>query len=70
MELMMQNVFTVVKGERSYSFIAPHGAPYGEAIDSCFEILVKLNDMQKDSIDKMKSSDDSQIEVITPEMAN
>jgi hypothetical protein len=54
MELLSNNVFSVTKGNRAYNFVVPNAAPYGEAIDACFEVLMKLHDMQKEAIEKIK----------------
>ena len=59
MDLSMLNVFAVAKGERKYVFSVPQGAPYGEAIDSCFEILTKLTEMQKQALDSLKKEEEA-----------
>lgn len=58
MDLLMTNVFSVKKENREYCFVVPHGAPYGEAIDSCFEVLAKLSEMQKEALDSLKKKED------------
>lgn len=59
MDFSMLNIFSVTKGERKYTFAVPQNAPYGEAIDSCFEVLMKLTEMQKEALDNLKKTDTS-----------
>lgn len=72
MDLSMNNVFSVVKGDKTYSFVVPHGAPYGEAIDSCFQVLAKLSEMQKAAIDAIKpaAAEEEKAEEVVAQVAN
>jgi len=54
MDVFSQSVFSVTKGERTYQLVVPANAPFGEAMDSCFEILNKLSDMQKTALSAMQ----------------
>lgn len=60
----MNSVFSVTKGDKTYSFVVPHGAPYGEAMDSCFQVLAKLSEMQKAAIDAIKPAEEKAEEVV------
>lgn len=44
----------IVKGERSYRFLIPMGAPYGEVYDACHEIIMKISELAKEAADKIK----------------
>jgi len=45
----------VVKGERTYQFYIPAGAPYGETYDALFTCLENVSEMQKISIEQLKN---------------
>ena len=56
METEFKNVFSVTKNGKTYSFHVPDKAPFGEALDSLFEIITSLADMQKAAIEAFKPS--------------
>lgn len=60
MEVTARTVFTVAKGERNYEFFVPAGAPYGEALDACYETLAKIAQMQQVMIENSKPTTDVQ----------
>jgi hypothetical protein len=47
-------VVEVTKNERLYRFELPVGAPFGEAYDSCFEILHEILSMAQKAKDSAK----------------
>ena len=44
----------IVKGERTYHFLMPVGAPFGEAYDASFETLSAITDMAKQAAEQAK----------------
>lgn len=51
--------FEVIKGEKSYVFSMPVGAPIGEAYDAAFECLNQLVEYSKQAAEKAKRSEES-----------
>lgn len=54
MNLKSQVAIEVVKGERTFTFTMPIGAPYGEAYDACFEALKTIAEMTATALDQSK----------------
>ena len=44
--------FKVVKGDRTYSFHMPMGAPLGEAFDVVFTVLEKVKELSNAAVEK------------------
>lgn len=54
-------IFESVKGEKSdrtYQFIIPVGAPFGEVFDVAFEILAASEELAKQALDNAKKAMD------------
>lgn len=53
-------IFESVKGEgdnvRTYQFIIPVGAPFGEVFDVAFEMLAGAEGLSKEAVEKAKKS--------------
>jgi len=58
------------KNERSYSFIMPLGAPYGEAYDILFEMMQEIVDLSKKAADKLKREEEVKTEEEKEEESN
>lgn len=54
MEMKQYHVIEVQKGDFKFSFEMPHGATWGAAIDSAFEILQKLNELSQQAVQNLK----------------
>ncbi len=66
MNFMINNVFSVTKGDRTYILSIPNGAPFGESIDFCFEVLERLSAMQKQVIDSSKPAESVEPTIMPP----
>jgi hypothetical protein len=51
MPIETQVIINVKKGDREYTFMMPSGAPFGEAYDSCFEVLQEIVMFSKQAVD-------------------
>lgn len=56
METKQYITLEVQKGDFNFVFQMPMGASWGNAIDSAFEILQKLNDLSQQSVQALKPS--------------
>jgi hypothetical protein len=58
--------FIVEKGDKKYTFTMPHGAPFGEAYDACFEVLREVVEMSKVAADQAKREEgaEEKVEVV------
>ena len=51
MEQKSAIIFESVRGERTYQFIIPVGAPFGEVFDVAFEVLNAAEGLAKQAVD-------------------
>jgi hypothetical protein len=56
--------------ERTYQFIMPVGAPFGEAYDAAFKALDTIMNMAKDAVDKQKREETPKDTVETELVSN
>ena len=56
MEIKSAIILEVEKNERLYQFVVPVGAPYGEAVDTAYEVFVKLSELAQENIQKAKEA--------------
>ena len=58
--------FEITKGERTFVFSMPHGTPFGEAYDACFEVLNDIVKMSTEAADKAKREEtkEENIEIV------
>lgn len=54
MDITQHISLQVNKGDFEFTFHMPNGATWGNAIDAAFEVLQKLNDLSKKSVEAMK----------------
>ena len=58
MEKVSKLHFVVKKEERVFEFIAPAGAPFGEAHDALYSILAEILRMAQEVAEKAKPEDE------------
>ena len=56
--------FEITKGERTFIFSMPHGTPFGEAYDACFEVLSDIVKMSTEAADKAKRPEEEKAEIV------
>ena len=69
METKQYITLEVAKGDFNFAFQMPNGATWGSAIDAAFDVLQKLNELSKKSIESLKPADDQtpvEPEVVEP----
>jgi hypothetical protein len=54
MEINSSLIVKVVKNERTYQFIIPAGAPYGELVDASFEVFMQMDSLRTQQLEKVK----------------
>ncbi len=54
MEITSSLVIKTDRNGRSFQFLIPIGAQYGEAYDAAFEILVEINKMSQKAMENLK----------------
>jgi hypothetical protein len=69
METKQYITLEVKKNDFTFAFQMQHGATWGSAIDSAFEILQKLNELSQQSIQAMKPvATEPEIVAVEPEV--
>ncbi len=54
METKQYITLEITKNDSTFAFQMQHGATWGSAIDACFDILQKLNELSLQSIQALK----------------
>lgn len=68
METKQYITLEVKKNDFTFVFQMPTGASWGNAIDSAFEILQKLNELSQESVQALKPASDAvEPEVVSQE---
>jgi len=67
MEQLANIILTHKKEDRTYQFIMPVGAPFGEAYDAAFASLNAITAMAKEAVDKQKREEEKE-EMVKPEL--
>ena len=64
METKQYLALEVQKGDFTFVFQIPNGSTWGSAIDASFDVLQKLNELSRQSVEAMKPKQDIESEVL------
>jgi hypothetical protein len=67
MQIQQYITLEVTKGDFTFTFQMQNGATWGNAIDSAFEVLQKLNELSQQSIENAKPAVAVEPEVVAQE---
>lgn len=64
MEIKQYITLEIQKNDFTFSFQMPHGATWGSAIDSAYEMLQKLNELSQQSAQSLKAQQQVEPEIM------